>query len=141
MFDQMIEKSYYAEDEAAKLFKEVLLSLSYLHNSNIAHRDLKHENFLFRTKDPNSDMKMIDFGLSRILKDRSSSLHTRAGTPYYIAPEVLEGKYTMQCDMWSAGSMLYTMLCGYTPFYGEEKEDIMEMVKSRKYSFDSEEWD
>ena len=93
------------------------------------------------TKDENSGMKMIDFGLARILEDRNDRMYTKAGTPNTIAPEVLEEDYTILCDMWSAGSILYTMLCGYTPFYGEERDDIMDMVQSRKYSFDSEDWD
>jgi calcium-dependent protein kinase len=52
-------------------------------------------------------------------------MKSRAGTPYYMAKEVLAGNYDLSCDMWSAGCMLYILLCGYPPFYGDDKEEIM----------------
>lgn len=104
---------------------------------NIAHRDLKPENFIFETKDVDSDLKIIDFGLSKIIKctqidaiggfdnvkskkDIGEKMHTRAGTPNYISPEVLAGNYGVECDLWSAGCILYILLCGYPPFYGDD---------------------
>ena len=66
---------------------------------------------------------------------------TRAGTPYYISPEVLAGSYDMSCDMWSAGCMLYILLCGYPPFYGDDNNEILAMVQRGNFDFDGEEWD
>lgn len=68
LFDKIIQEEYFSEKEAARLFKQVLLSLNYCHHQGIAHRDLKPENFLFETKDAKSDLKIIDFGLSKIVK-------------------------------------------------------------------------
>jgi calcium-dependent protein kinase len=118
------------------------MALNYCHSNNIVHRDLKPENFLFVSKDDFSDLKVIDFGLSSILKKgRQQRMATRAGTPYYMSPEVLAGDYDLSCDMWSAGCMLYILLAGYPPFYGDEKEEIFEMVKLGNYDLDGEEWD
>ena len=68
-------------------------------------------------------------------------MKTRAGTPYYISPEVLAGNYDISCDMWSAGCMLYILLCGYPPFYGDDNNEILQMVARGVFDFDGEEWD
>ena len=95
---------------------------------------MKPENFLFETDADDSDLKIIDFGLSKILKSVSGAdtfgggsnkkemerMTTRAGTPNYISPEVLAGNYGVECDLWSAGCILYILLCGYPPFYGDD---------------------
>lgn len=68
-------------------------------------------------------------------------MKTRAGTPYYISPEVLMGNYDVTCDMWSAGCILYILLCGYPPFYGDDNQEILSMVQKGVFDFDGEEWD
>jgi calcium-dependent protein kinase len=68
-------------------------------------------------------------------------MNTRAGTPYYISPEVLAGSYDVSCDLWSAGCILYILLCGYPPFYGDDNEEVFRMVQKGKFDFDGEEWD
>ena len=67
-------------------------------------------------------------------------MQTKAGTPYYISPEVLSGSYDETCDIWSAGVLLYIILCGYPPFYGETDNDILEAVKRQTFNFDGPEW-
>ena len=67
-------------------------------------------------------------------------MNTSAGTPAYIAPEVLAGNYGVEADMWSAGCVLYVMLCGYQPFYGENDQEIFEMVAKGKFAFDCDDW-
>ena len=127
---------------AAQIFRQILLALSYCHSENVVHRDLKPENFLFVDKTADSDLKIIDFGLSKIMgSGKLQRMKTRAGTPYYISPEVLAGSYDISCDMWSAGCMLYILLCGYPPFYGDDNTEILQMVAKGDFDFDGEEWD
>ena len=143
LFDKIIEEEFFSEKVAARLFQQILQSLNYCHKENIAHRDLKPENFLFETKKADSDLKIIDFGLSKIIKSTTfgeaglsggknarimDRMNTRAGTPNYISPEVLAGNYGVECDLWSAGCILYILLCGYPPFYGDDDQEILQMV-------------
>jgi len=85
---------------------------------------LKPENFIVADKeDENIQVKTIDFGLSKIFHlldhGRFEKMTTRVGSPYYISPDVLSGSYDKACDLWSAGCILFIMLCGYPPFNGE----------------------
>jgi len=65
---------------------------------------------------------------------------TISGTPYYIAPEVLQEIYDEKCDIWSCGVILYIFLCGYPPFNGDNDSEIMKSVKKGIYDFPAEEW-
>jgi calcium-dependent protein kinase len=67
-------------------------------------------------------------------------MNQKFGTPYYIAPEVLNNNYDEKCDLWSIGVILYILLCGYPPFNGSNDEQIIKKVKEGKYRTDEEEW-
>ena len=89
MFDKILEERNFSEKRAAKVFKQLISAIYYCHDHSIVHRDLKPENLLYETKDPNSAIKVIDFGTS-IVFDPSKKMNQKQGTPYYIAPEVLK---------------------------------------------------
>jgi len=132
LFDKIVAKEHFEEKEAAKTFEQILMAICYMHAQNIAHRDLKPENFLYDSTEDKSDIKVIDFGLSKICFTRNTGkiekMKTRAGTPYYISPEVLAGNYDKACDLWSAGCILYILLCGYPPFFGDDDQEILRAV-------------
>lgn len=62
-------------------------------------------------------------------------MNTAVGTPYYIAPEVLNGNYDKECDIWSLGVVLYVMICGCYPFEGKNISEVLEKIKAGKYTF------
>ncbi|KAL8446854.1 hypothetical protein Emag_004615 [Eimeria magna] len=62
------------------------------------------------------------------------------GTPYYVAPEVLFGKYGSECDIWSTGVILFILLCGYPPFHGKDNQAILKKVQAGEFTFDPRHW-
>jgi calcium-dependent protein kinase len=143
LFDTIIERTEsgkpFTEKEAAVIFKQMMSAINYCHSNKIVHRDLKPENLLLLNKEENSPIKVIDFGMSVIYKD-NDCMYERVGTAYYIAPEVLDGFYDEKCDIWSAGIILYILLCGYPPFNGDDDNEIMKNVKTKIFSYPEEEW-
>ena len=139
LFDAISKKGSFSEHEAAKIMKQVLSAICYSHQNNIVHRDLKPENILLDDKGSDLTIKIIDWGCAKSFK-KNEKMTNADGTPYYIAPEVLEGNYDEKCDVWSCGVILYIMLCGYPPFNGETDDDILVAVKKGKFDFPKEEW-
>ena len=139
LFDAISKKGNFNENEASKIMKQVLSAITYSHQNNIVHRDLKPENILLEDKGNDSIIKIIDWGCAKNF-NKNEKLTNKDGTPYYIAPEVLEGNYDEKCDIWSCGVILYIMLCGYPPFDGESEEEILDKVKKGSFEFPKEEW-
>lgn len=130
LFDKITSSEKFSEIEAANTMKEILSAVKFCHDKKIVHRDLKPENILLEDQ----TIKIIDFGTSR--KFETDKLMTNShGTPYYIAPEVLLGKYNEKCDIWSCGVIMYILLCGQPPFNGRTDFEIMNNVKIASYSF------
>ena len=92
--------------------------IQYVYLTNyLKIRDLKPENILLEQNKDFDQIKIIDFGTS-LKFDTDKSLDEKLGTPYYIAPEVLNKKYNQKCDIWSCGVILYIILSGMPPFNG-----------------------
>lgn len=87
----------------------------------------------------NDELKLIDFGLSK-RQEAGKKLKTIAGTPYYMAPEVLDGQYDSKCDTWSLGVLLYVFMSGYLPFQGENRNDVFYKIQNAKYHFNHAEF-
>eukprot|EP00916_Digyalum_oweni_P005021 GHVL01008951.1.p1 GENE.GHVL01008951.1~~GHVL01008951.1.p1 ORF type:complete len:437 (+),score=80.77 GHVL01008951.1:607-1917(+) len=140
LFDR-IANGAFGETHAAQIMKQVLSAVWHCHMHGIAHRDLKPENFLFCTEFPYSPIKLIDFGLASRFDPSSPKMTTPAGTPYYVAPEVLEGgHYSELVDEWAAGVLMYILLCGYPPFNGRNDREIMRKVSKGFFSFPEKDW-
>jgi calcium-dependent protein kinase len=139
LFDTISEKGIFSEKEAAHLLKQILSAVCYSHQNNVVHRDLKPENILLDDKSNEPVIKLIDWGGARYFS-KNKKMTKISGTPYYIAPEVLNEVYDERCDIWSCGVILYILLCGYPPFNGDTDTDIMKAVKKGQYDFPIEEW-
>ncbi|KVI04782.1 phosphoenolpyruvate carboxylase kinase 2-like [Cynara cardunculus var. scolymus] len=117
----------FSESEAFSVFSPLILSISYCHCLGIAHRDIKPDNVLF---DSRGKLKLADFGSAEWfgMNERQTMIGV-VGTPYYVAPEVLSGReYNEKVDVWSAGVILYIMLAGVPPFYGDTPAETFEAV-------------
>eukprot|EP00826_Nyctotherus_ovalis_P041211 TRINITY_DN4122_c0_g2_i4.p2 TRINITY_DN4122_c0_g2~~TRINITY_DN4122_c0_g2_i4.p2 ORF type:complete len:228 (-),score=72.53 TRINITY_DN4122_c0_g2_i4:666-1349(-) len=138
LFDEIIKRKYMSESDAAHIVKQLLSAVTYCHSRGVVHRDLKPENVLIDSigADGKINVKVIDFGAALFVPP-SVKMVERLGTPYYIAPEVLNGNYNEKCDIWSIGVILYILLSGHPPFNGENDEEIMRAVKQGKYHFKS----
>ncbi|KAJ8540325.1 hypothetical protein K7X08_030244 [Anisodus acutangulus] len=116
-----------SEKYAALILTRLVTAIAYCHNLGVAHRDIKPDNILFDSQD---NLKLADFGSAEwFMGCEGKMMNGVVGTPYYVAPEVLLGKeYNERVDIWSAGVILYIMLSGVPPFYGDTPTETFEAV-------------
>ncbi|KMT11597.1 hypothetical protein BVRB_5g109120 [Beta vulgaris subsp. vulgaris] len=139
LFDRIIQRGHYTERKAAHLARLIVGVVEACHSLGVMHRDLKPENFLFLTNHEDSALKTIDFGLSVFFRPGETFTDV-VGSPYYVAPEVLRKFYGQECDVWSAGVIIYILLSGVPPFWDETEQGIFEQVMKGDLDFISEPW-
>lgn len=140
LMEYVLKRSFLKEEEIAKIMTKAFSAVKYLHEKGIVHRDIKADNFLFSSKSSDAELKLIDFGLSRSIKP-GEKLTTQAGTPLFIAPEVIEGKYDEKCDYWGLGVMLYFFLTKHFPYDGDTVPEIAKNILKSKASFEGKQWE
>ncbi|KAK9082084.1 hypothetical protein Syun_031483 [Stephania yunnanensis] len=129
----------YSEEDAKAVLVQILSIVAYCHLQGVVHRDLKPENFLFSTKDEESPLKAIDFGLSDFVNP-GERLNDIVGSAYYVAPEVLNRAYGTEADMWSIGVIAYILLCGSRPFWAKTESGIFRAVVKMEPNFEEVPW-
>ncbi|KAI9282558.1 kinase-like domain-containing protein [Sporodiniella umbellata] len=170
MFHRIVKLTYLSEDLARHVITQVAEGIRFLHEEcGVVHRDIKPENILFepipweerQSTDNMFDdedkidegefiegvggggigvVKLADFGLSKVIWDNSTL--TPCGTVGYTAPEIVrDQRYSKSVDMWAIGCVLYTILCGFPPFYDESIRALTHKVAKGEYTFLSPWWD
>ena len=165
LFHQIVKLTYFSEALARHVILQVAHAIRYLHEERgVVHRDIKPENLLFESikiipskhpiqrpydeekKEEGEFMpgigrvKIADFGLSKVVWEESTM--TPCGTVGYTAPEIVKDeRYSKSVDMWALGCVLYTLLCGFPPFYDESISVLTEKVAKGYYTFLSPWWD
>ncbi|KAJ8425295.1 hypothetical protein Cgig2_018999 [Carnegiea gigantea] len=128
LYDRILAATTFSEPDAAAIFTQLIDAVAHCHRHFVAHRDIKPENILF---DSRNRLKLCDFGSAEWFEGGGERVMMNGivGTPYYVAPEVLAGReYDEKVDVWSAGVILYIMLGGAPPFYGETVEETFDAV-------------
>jgi len=122
----------FLENQILDWFTQLCLALKHVHDRKIIHRDLKSPN-IFLTKD--NTVKLGDFGIARVLSHTKEKAKTIVGTPYYLSPEIIEGKdYTFKTDLWSLGVILYEMCSLSPPFKANNLSFLALKIVKGNYS-------
>ncbi|CAJ1453548.1 unnamed protein product [Effrenium voratum] len=116
----------FPQDQVVRWFTQAILALKYIHDLHILHRDLKSGNF-FLSKSGN--IKMGDFGIAKVLECTAACAQTQIGTPYYLSPEICQGKnYAWSSDIWSMGCILYEMCARKVPFDAPDLKSLIHRI-------------
>ncbi|CAJ2646578.1 calcium-dependent protein kinase 28-like [Trifolium pratense] len=141
LLDRILGKkdSRYTEKDAAVVVRQMLKVAAQCHLHGLVHRDMKPENFLFKSNKDDSALKATDFGLSDFIKP-GKRFQDIVGSAYYVAPEVLKRKSGPESDVWSIGVITYILLCGRRPFWDKTEDGIFKEVLRNKPDFRRKPW-
>ena len=142
VFERVVQYKKFSEKSAIHVVKQVASGIGHVHKLGYVHRDLKPDNLMYLTKAVDSKIKIIDFGLAGDCNKEPCK--TPCGTAHYAAPEVLSSQpYNQSADMWSLGVIIYTLLCGFPPFFdaSNNMKNLYHLIKKGQYSFPSPFWD
>jgi serine/threonine protein kinase len=119
------------EEEVIDIMYKVFKAIGHCHALGIAHRDIKPENIIIGKE---GELKVIDFGLAQRFSDKQEkNIGKMIGTPYYLAPEAIEGTTSIEGDLWSLGVLIFVLLTGTYPFNGETPSDILNSIDTCSY--------
>nr|XP_025722260.1 ribosomal protein S6 kinase alpha-2 isoform X3 [Callorhinus ursinus]XP_025722330.1 ribosomal protein S6 kinase alpha-2 isoform X3 [Callorhinus ursinus] len=146
LLDRILRQRYFSEREASDVLCTITKTMDYLHSQGVVHRDLKPSNILYMDESGNPEsIRICDFGFAKQLRAENGLLMTPCYTANFVAPEVLKRQgYDAACDIWSLGTLLYTMLAGFTPFANgpdDTPEEILARIGSGKYALSGGNWD
>lgn len=147
----------FSERQAAMIMEQLFSCLNYLHARDIIHQNILPENIYLETnKIGDYNVKLVNFEKARLFNGNNSSLNPISRREsvdvnnihnnisivnlYFIAPEVLEGKIGKESDIWSCGVIMYLLLSGYPPFFSEDENELVELIKKGKFDMNGQDW-
>lgn len=141
LFEVIMKREKLQEADVHNLMVPVFDAVIHCHSQGIVHRDIKPENLLLSDSSiEDALVKIADFGLARSVSIDDLAT-TTAGTPGYVAPEVImKQPYDQRCDYWSLAVTLFVMLSGTPPFFHEDNFELFEMIKAGDYGFEAPAW-
>lgn len=139
LYERLAQLRRYTERDAANVMMQMLEAINYCHAHNVCHRDLKLENWVYANPSQDSPLKLIDFGMSKVFNE-GVPLTAVHGTVYYVAPEVIAGKYDNACDVWSLGVICFMLLSGSPPFAASQDYEIIHKIKTAEVAFEGPRW-
>jgi serine/threonine protein kinase len=139
LFDYVVAKGTLSEEEASELVRKICSAVAHMHANNIIHRDLKPENLLLTASGKDAQVKLIDFGLAKVMQEDTA--RSFLGTKGYLAPEMLQrSNYDKSVDMWSLGVIAFVLLCGCLPFDDDSSRIISESAARKKFALRFPRW-
>ncbi|GJP36681.1 hypothetical protein CLOM_g21161, partial [Closterium sp. NIES-68] len=139
LFDLIRCNGRLSEGVCASVCRGVVAALLHCHRQGIMHRDVKPENILLLHPRSHSPVKLSDFGVATAFK-KGVPLHDVMGTREYMAPEVIKGAYGPEADVWSAGAVLYIMLCGAPPFWSSANHSVTDAILRKPVTLRTSRW-
>ncbi|KAL3771465.1 hypothetical protein ACHAW5_006148 [Stephanodiscus triporus] len=138
--ERLNEKVTYSEEDARKVLRNICEAMDFVHSRGYAHCDIKPRNYLLRSKRDDIDVRLADFGFAQHVH-APNSLTSQCGTPFFVAPEVINRKpYDQKVDMWSIGVTTYLLLCGDTPFNGKNRQQLFRRISCDEPTFADDKW-
>uniref|UniRef100_J3MJ78 non-specific serine/threonine protein kinase n=1 Tax=Oryza brachyantha TaxID=4533 RepID=J3MJ78_ORYBR len=132
LYDYVTQLGRLREDEARRIFHQIVSGAEYCHHNMVVHRDLKLENILM---DSEMNVKIVDFGFSKFFR-HGKVLSQPCGSREYAAPELLAGRRYVgpPVDVWSCGVILYILFCGRLPFDSSDVSELNRIIKRAEFS-------
>ena len=134
-------KFNFSERQASNIMSQIVSGIKYLHQYGIVHRDLKPDNIMITQQNDFGIIKIMDFGLSKIVSPKEKMVDGY-GSLSYVAPEVLlRTPYNKEVDIWSMGVILFYMLSGHLPFRGSKEDVVANKIVFESAEFDEDDWE
>eukprot|EP00929_Paragymnodinium_shiwhaense_P004581 TRINITY_DN10564_c0_g1_i1.p1 TRINITY_DN10564_c0_g1~~TRINITY_DN10564_c0_g1_i1.p1 ORF type:complete len:343 (-),score=84.99 TRINITY_DN10564_c0_g1_i1:534-1562(-) len=148
LFDRVVERGRYEEHEACLVVEQLLQGVGFMHSRGIMHRDIKPENILLVSPDSDIDIKLCDFGISKMAdlqQGRMPRSNSFTGSAHYVAPEMIkQEEYGVEIDIWALGVVSYALIAGRLPFGGKKDAELLDIYREvvrGDLKFEGEAWE